>query len=57
LRLFDLTKKTARVAGAGAKAFAAVAITDDARGFAAVTSAAESGKIVYDLEIWRMEPS
>ena len=57
LRLFDLTNKTARVAGAGAKAFAAVAITDDARGFAVVTSAAESDKIVYDLEIWRMEPN
>ena len=57
LRVFDLTTKTSRVAGIGARAYATVAITDDARGFAVVTSAVESGKIVYDLEIWRMEPS
>jgi WD40 repeat protein len=57
LRLFDLTRKTSRIAGAGARAFAAVAITDDARGFAAVTSSVEGGKIVYDVEIWKMEPS
>jgi hypothetical protein len=43
--------------GDGPKAYHAVAITDDARGFAAITSAMESGKLVYDVEIWRMEPS
>lgn len=57
MRLFDLARRTSRVAAAGARAFAAVAITDDAREFAVVTSAVESGKIVYDLEIWKMEPS
>ena len=56
MRLFDLTRKTARVAGTGAKNFATVAITDDATGFAAVTSALESGKVVYDVEVWKMEP-
>jgi WD40 repeat protein len=56
LRLFDLTRKTSRVAAAGARAYGVVAITDDAQGFAAVTSAVESGKIVYDVEIWKMEP-
>jgi WD40 repeat protein len=56
MRLFDLTRKTSRVAGTGAKNFATVAITDDATGFAAVTSATESGKIVYDVEVWKMEP-
>lgn len=57
LRLFDLTNKTSRVAGAGARPYAAVAITDDAWGFAAVTSTVKDDKIVYDLEIWKMEPS
>ena len=56
MRLFDLTRKTSRGAGAGARAYGVVAITDDAQGFAAVTSAIESGKIVYDVEIWKMEP-
>jgi len=56
MRLFDLTRKTSRIAGTGAKNFNAVAITDDATGFAAITSAMESGKLVYDVEIWRMEP-
>ena len=56
MRLFDLTRKTSRIAGTGAKNFNAVAITDDATGFAAVTSAMESGKLVYDVEIWKMEP-
>jgi hypothetical protein len=56
MRLFDLTRKTSRVAGTGAKNFATVAITDDATGFAAVTSAMESGKVVYDVEVWKMEP-
>jgi len=56
MRLFDLTRKTSRLAGTGAKNFNAVAITDDATGFAAITSATESGKIVYDVEVWKMEP-
>ena len=56
MRLFDLTRKTSRIAGTGAKNFNAVAITDDATGFAAITSAMESGKLVYDVEIWKMEP-
>jgi WD40 repeat protein len=56
MRLFDLTRKTSRVAGTGARAYGVVAITDDAQGFAAVTSAIEGGKIVYDVEIWKMEP-
>jgi len=56
MRLFDLTRKTSRVAGAGARAYGVVAITDDAQGFAAVTSAIEGGRIVYDVEIWKMEP-
>src|SRR5262252_2976668 len=56
MRLFDLTRKTSRLAGTGAKNNAVVAITDDAAGFAAVTSAMESGKLVYDVEIWRMQP-
>ena len=54
VRLFDLTRKSVRVAATGAKAYATVAITDDATGFAAITSATESGNIVYDVEIWRM---
>jgi len=56
MRLFDLTRKPSRLAGTGAKNFNAVAITDDATGFAAITSATESGKIVYDVEVWKMEP-
>ena len=56
MRLFDLTRKTSRIAGTGSKNFNAVAITDDATGFAAITSATESGKIVYDVEVWKMEP-
>jgi WD40 repeat protein len=56
MRLFDLTRKTSRIAGIGAKNLNAVAITDDATGFAAITSATESGKIVYDVEVWKMEP-
>jgi WD40 repeat protein len=56
MRLFDLTRKTSRIAGTGAKNLNAVAITDDATGFAAITSATESGKIVYDVEVWKMEP-
>jgi len=54
MRVFDLTRKSVRVAATGAKAYATVAITDDATGFAAITSATESGNIVYDVEIWRM---
>jgi len=57
MRLFDLTRKTSRLAGTGAKNYAVVAITDDAAGFAAVTSAMESGKLVYDVEVWRMQPA
>ena len=56
MRLFDLTRKTSRVAATGARAYGVVAITDDAQGFAAVTSAVEGGRIVYDVEIWKMEP-
>jgi WD40 repeat protein len=56
LRLVDLTHRTWRVAGAGARAYGVVAITDDAQRFAAVTSAAKGGQIVYDVEIWKMEP-
>jgi hypothetical protein len=56
MRLFDLTRKTSRVAAAGARAFGVIAITDDAQEFAAVTSAIEGGKIVYDVEIWKLEP-
>jgi len=36
---------------------ATVAITDDATGFAAITSAVERGNIVYDVEVWRMHPA
>ncbi len=56
MRLFDLSRKSARRAAEGAKAYHTVAITDDATGFAAVTSALESGKLTYDVEIWRMQP-
>ena len=56
MRLFDLARKSARIAAEGAKAYHTVAITDDATGFAAVTSALESGKLTYDVEIWRMQP-
>ena len=38
-------ERPSRIAGTGAKNFNAVAITDDATGFAAITSATESGKI------------
>src|SRR5206468_2433952 len=54
MRVFDLTRKSVRVTATGAKAYATVAITDDATGFAAITSATESGNIVYDVEIWRV---
>ena len=57
MRLFDLTRKTSRLAGTGAKNLNVVAITDDAAGFAVVTSAMERGKLVYDVEVWRMEPA
>jgi len=57
MRLFDLSRKTSRLAASGAKAYHAVAITDDAAGFAAITSALESGKLIYDVEIWRMQPA
>jgi WD40 repeat protein len=57
MRLFDLTRKGSRLAAAGAKAYGTVAITDDATGFAAITSAMESGNIVYDVEVWRMQPA
>jgi WD40 repeat protein len=57
MRVFDLTRKSTRVAAAGAKAYHVVSITDDATGFAAVTSAMESGKLIYDVELWRMEPA
>ena len=56
MRVFDLSRKRSRIAAAGAKSYHTVAITDDATGFAAVTSAMESGKLVYDVEIWKMEP-
>jgi hypothetical protein len=39
LRLFDLTRKTSRIVGTGAKNFNA-----------------ESGKLVYDVEVRKMEP-
>ena len=57
MRVFDLTRKSVRIAANGAKAYATVAITDDAIGFAAITSATESGNIVYDVEIWRLQPA
>lgn len=57
MRLFDLTRKGARLAAASAKAYGTVAITDDATGFAAITSAVERGNIVYDVEVWRMHPA
>ena len=56
MRLFDLTRKTSRIAGTGAKDLDVVAITDDATGFAAITSTMESGKIVYAVEVWKTEP-
>jgi WD40 repeat protein len=54
MRVFDLTRKSVRLAATGAKSYAAVAITDDAAGFAAITAATENGKIVYDVEVWKM---
>ena len=47
----DLSRKTSRLAASCAKAYHAVAITDDGAGFAAITSATESGRLIYDVEI------
>ena len=54
MRLFDVSRKTSRIVASGGKAYHAVAITDDATGFAAITSDLASGNLTYDVEIWRL---
>jgi hypothetical protein len=56
MRLFDLSRKTSRIVASGSKPYHALAITDDAIGFAAITSTLASGRLIYRVEIWRIEP-
>ena len=53
MRLFDVSRKTSQIIASGGKAYHAVAITDDATGFAAITSDVASGTLIYGVEIWR----
>jgi hypothetical protein len=55
--LFDVSLKTSQVVASGSRAYHTVAITDDATGFAAITSVVDGGKLTYGVEIWRLEPS
>jgi WD40 repeat protein len=54
MRVFDLSRKKSRVVASGLGAYHAVGISDDASGFAAITSALGSKKLVYSVEIWRV---
>ena len=56
MHLFDLSRKTSRIVAAGSKPYHALAITDDAIEFAAITSTLASGRLIYRVEIWRIEP-
>jgi len=56
MRLFDVSRKTSRTVASGSKAYHVAAITDDATGFAALTSEVASGRLTYGVEIWRIEP-
>lgn len=47
-------RKASRVLLAGAKAFHAVSVTDDARGFAVLTSTLGDQRLVYDVDVWRV---
>ena len=48
-------RKASRVLLAGAKAFHAVSVTDDARGFAVLTSTLGDRQLVYDVDVWRID--
>ena len=52
-----MSRKTSQVVTSGSRAYHTVAITDDATGFAAITSAVDGGKLTYGVEIWQIEPS
>jgi len=39
----------------GVSGLRAIAITDDATGFAAITSTLASGRLIYRVEIWTIE--
>jgi len=54
MRLFDVSRKSSRIVASGGKAYHAVAITDDATGFAAITSDLAGGNLSYGVEIWRL---
>ena len=57
MRLFDVSRKTSQVVASGSRAYHTVAITDDATGFAAITSVVDGGQLTYRVEIWQIEPS
>ena len=55
LQHIDVPSKASRALTAGAKAYAHVAITDNATAFAVVTSSAGGGSLSYDVEVWRID--
>ena len=57
MRLFDVSRKTSQVVASGSRAYHTVAITDDATGFAAITSVVDGGTLTYRVEIWQIESS
>ena len=48
-------RKTSNPLVAGAKAFHAVSVTDDAGRFAVLTSTLGYRQLVYDVEVWRVD--
>jgi len=55
MRLFDVSRKTSQVVASGSRAYHTVAITGDARAFAAITSLIEGAKLTYGVEVWKIE--
>jgi WD40 repeat protein len=58
MHLLDVSpkgRKASRVLLAGAKAFHAVSVTDDARGFAVLTSTLGDRQLLYDVDVWRID--
>jgi len=54
IRRIDVSGKAWRPVVSAPKAYGVVAITDDATAFAAVTSSATGGKLIYGVEVWRI---
>ena len=54
MRHIDVSAKASRALTSGAKAYATVAISDNATAFAALTVSATGGKVRYAVDVWQI---